>query len=117
MKKEIIITSIIALLSLFFTLGGDKSLSHDMLMWLCIVFVIIFYFSIALFLKEKPKDEREEAHFKKADRVAYVVSTFLLASYITYQGIWTEIDPFLSAILGVIVLSRTFVLFHSQKEN
>ncbi len=117
MKKEIIVTGIITALSVFFALGGDKSLSHYMLMWLCIVFVVIFYFSIALFLKEKPRDEREEAHFKKADRLAYVVATFLLASYIAYQGIWSEIDPVLSAILGIIVLSRTIILLNSQKDN
>lgn len=117
MTKETIVAGILSILLIFFALGGADTLSHFMLMWLCIVFIIIFCFGVAMFLKEKPRDEREEAHFIKADRTAYILGTICIALYIAWQGIWTNVDPTLSAILAGVIIVRITVLLRSQREN
>ncbi|MES2409474.1 MAG: hypothetical protein V4509_04220 [Patescibacteria group bacterium] len=117
MKKEIIVTFVLALLLAFFSTGGDRLLSHFMLMWVCIAFIILFVIGVILFLKEKPRDERDEVHYMNADRKAYMFGSIFLAGIVVYQGMWGFIDPLFPVVLLIMILSRMLFLYSSRNNN
>ncbi|MDB5204266.1 MAG: hypothetical protein JWP09_294 [Candidatus Taylorbacteria bacterium] len=117
MKKEIIITSLLTALLAFFTIGGDRLLSHFMLMWVCIAFTFIFLFGVIFFLKEKPQDERELQHYMDADRKAYMFGSICLAVVIVHQGIWGVIEPLFPVVLLAMVLSRAIFLGSNRSHH
>mgnify|MGYP001610622678 CR=1 FL=1 len=63
---------------------------------------------------EKAADERELVHKMHAGRVAYLSGIAILTLALVFQGFAHDIDPWISATLGVMVISKLFARLYSE---
>ena len=101
----IIVLAFLVMLGLFAnptSFWMPTQLTHIMLGGLIVLFGIV----TTLLLKEKPSDEREEAHQMYAGRVGYLTVTSLLMLGIVVQVITDTVDIWLVLGLGGAVLAK-----------
>lgn len=82
------------------------------------VMLALFILSIFAFLgfiwKERARDERESAHQRTAARVSFFIGSVALTMGIIVQALRHEIDPWLVATLGIMVLTKIVVRIYSN---
>lgn len=86
----------------------------QMQMLLSGVFVAVFAVVIAVFWREKPHDEREEAHAAFAGRVAFFAGTTTMAIGIVYQSMQHAIEPWLALSLIVMLASKVLARIYAR---
>ncbi len=64
---------------------------------------------------EQAHDEREALHKMHAGRVAYLSGIAVLTVGLVVQGFAHSIDPWVSAALGVMVISKLAARFYSER--
>jgi len=64
---------------------------------------------------ERSNDERETLHKMHAGRVAYLSGIAVLTCALIVQGFAHAIDPWISVALGVMVISKLFARFYSER--
>lgn len=80
--------------------------------------VLILFGLFALFVwREKPQDEREEAHAHFAGRTAYLLGGSMLVIGMVTQSFVHTIDPWLPATLLVMILGKLFALLWSRSRH
>lgn len=86
-------------------------------MMLSAVFAAVFGIFIALFWREQPRDEREEAHAAFSGRVAFFVGTTTIALGIVYQSLQHSIDWWLPTVLVVMIVSKYIARMYAQSRR
>ena len=116
-KKEIVVIGVLIILIILFVnpfyFWMPDSLEKVMLAGMIIVFGIFSN----LVLKEKPQDEREKDHLMKSSRAGYLAGGITLMVIIVIQALQGEVDEWLLAALGVMVLVKFIVSLYNQKNN
>jgi hypothetical protein len=64
---------------------------------------------------EGSQDEREMLHKMHAGRIAYLSGVAVLTAALVVQGFAHDIDPWISAALGVMVISKLVARFYSER--
>ncbi|MBI5406000.1 hypothetical protein HY972_03135 [Candidatus Kaiserbacteria bacterium] len=64
---------------------------------------------------ERADDEREAVHTMHAGRVAYLTGIAVLTLALVFQGFSDSIDPWISAALGAMVVSKLVARLHSER--
>lgn len=78
-------------------------------------FVPFFGLFIALFWREQPQDEREEAHSAFSGKVAFFTGTSTLAIAIVYQSLHHAIDWWVAFALIVMITSKFVARMFARK--
>ena len=83
--------------------------------------MILLGFSAVAFLlyagvvfREQARDERESDHLHRASRWGYLVGVVTLSLIIVVQNLMHDVDPWLMAALGVMVVTKLLVFRWSQ---
>ena len=63
---------------------------------------------------ERTDDEREVLHKMHAGRIAYLSGIAILSLALIFQGLAHAIDPWISAALGVMVISKLLARLYSE---
>lgn len=69
----------------------------------------------ALVMNEKANDEREVLHKMQAGRIAYISGIVVLTIALVYQGFSHNLDPWIPATLGVMVVSKLLARIYSER--
>jgi uncharacterized membrane protein YobD (UPF0266 family) len=85
-----------------------------LLMMLAIVLALIFAIFAIFVWKEKPADEREAFHGMHAGRVAFLVGSGFIVLGIIVQTFSHQVDAWLVAALGVMVLTKLAGLIYTR---
>jgi hypothetical protein len=80
------------------------------------VFTVLFMVFAAFVWREDPQDERESHHVVLAGRLAFLAGAGLLALGIVVQTFTRTLDFWLPAVLGVMILSKTFALAYYRSK-
>ncbi len=80
---------------------------------LCVLAAALALFAGAVF-REKAQDERESSHLYRASRWGYLVGLVALSVLVIVQDVLHRLDPWLLAILGLMVVTKLVVLRWSQ---
>jgi hypothetical protein len=81
------------------------------------VLAAVFALYAGLIFREKPADERESLHLYKASRIAYLAGTITLTAVIVVQDILHQLDVWLVAVLGVMIVTKLIVLLWARYKN
>lgn len=83
-------------------------------MFLLVVFIVVFLAYMAVVWNESARDEREHVHQLMAGRISFFVGTSALTIGIIVQTMHHNIDPWLVAALGVMILTKIVVRMYTQ---
>ncbi len=62
---------------------------------------------VGLILRERPQDEREEAHIRQAGRVGYLLGTLVLTLGVVVESmVHHTVDPWLLVALGALIVGK-----------
>jgi len=86
----------------------------EMQMILLCVFAAAFALYAGVVFREQAKDERESNHLYRASRWGYLVGVVALSLLIVVQDVLHRLDPWLVAILGLMVVTKLVVLRWAQ---
>ena len=78
---------------------------------LLVLFAALF---IGLIWKERVKDERESLHRHISSRFAYLASVAVLTLGIIFQTVKENLDPWLVAVICIMILGKLFGLIYSR---
>ena len=70
---------------------------------------------VGFVMYEQAHDEREVLHKMHAGRIAYLSGIAVLTTALVVQGLNHTIDPWISIALGVMVISKLFTRFYSER--
>ena len=112
--KEIATIAIILCLLVFLLNPFNFWMPSDVVLMLAVSLLIFFGIFAGLILREKTRDEREAFHIMLADRIAYLLGSFLLVLGIVLQSIYSHVDFWLILTLGVMLLTKLLVLVWSK---
>jgi hypothetical protein len=115
--KEILMAVGLIIILVFLLNPFDIYYSNMVLMSSLTVLILLFIFFSIFILKDKPVDEREEAHQSFAGRVAYLCGTAVMITGIVVQSISHSIDIWLVVALGVMIVSKLLATTHIERNN
>lgn len=78
------------------------------------LFILSCFAFLGFIWKEHAQDEREEAHQYTAARVSFFIGSLILTLGIILQALMHEIDPWLVATLGIMVLTKIVTRIYSN---
>ena len=81
----------------------------EMQMILLCVFAAAFALYAGVVFREQPRDERENKHLYLASRWGYLIGVVSLSVLIVVQDVLHRLDPWLLAILGIMVITKLVV--------
>ena len=115
-KKEIIAGVVLIGLSVFL-LNPFNFWMPAMTVYIVCAFVLAtFVLYLGFILKEKPKDEREEAHLLVASRTGYLAGVTVLTGIFLYQAFTSHPAPEIVIALTVMVIGKLAGLAHGQRK-
>jgi len=83
-------------------------------MLLLCVFAAAFALYAGVVFREQARDEREHQHLYLASRWAYLVGVVAVSVIIVVQDILHQLDPWMLAVLGIMVITKLVVLRWAQ---
>ena len=86
----------------------------EMQMLLLALFAAAFALYAGVVFREQAKDERESTHLYMASRWGYLIGVVALSVVIVVQDVMHRLDPWLLAILGLMVVVKLVVLRWAQ---
>jgi len=115
--QEIFIS--IVLLVLLFLMWNPMHMGMGSSVEMLVVLAIAVAFAIfAIFIwREKPADEREEAHFSFAGRSAFLAGSTFLVLGIVMQSFRHSLDIWLVFTLGIMILAKAGGLLYTSNKN
>jgi hypothetical protein len=78
------------------------------MLFLCVLAAALALYAGAVF-REKARDERESSNLYRASRWGYLVGLVALSALVVAQDILHRLDPWLLAILGLMVITKMIV--------
>ncbi len=117
-KLSEIIVALVLVIILFVKADPFHWLMPDAVQMIVLcVLAAVFALYAGLIFREKPADERESLHLYKASRIAYLAGTIALTVVIVVQDILHQLDIWLVAVLGVMIVTKLVVLLYSRYKN
>ncbi len=119
MKKASEIVVALALVAVLFFLADPFGLlmpTEVQMVLLCVLAAAVAVYA-GLVFREKPADERESLHLYKASRIAYLAGTVALTAVIVVQDILHRLDPWVPAVLGVMIVTKLIALLYARYKN
>lgn len=111
---EIISALVILGIALLFLNPGHLTMPESVISMLVVALLVAFLTFVALLLKEKPSDEREERHILTAGRISYIVGVATLVTGIIIQSMHHDIDPWLVLALCAMIFSKLISRMYSR---
>lgn len=81
------------------------------------IFAAVFAVFIAMFWRESPRDEREEAHAAFAGRVAFFAGSTTMALGVVIQSIQHTLDGWLPTIFIIMIISKSVARAYASKKR
>ncbi len=83
-------------------------------MLLLCLFAAAFALYAGVVFREQARDERESNHLYRASRWGYLVGVVTLSVVIVVQDVMHQLDPWMLAVLGIMVVTKLVVLRWAQ---
>lgn len=116
-KREIIAGVILIAFSLFLLNPFDIWMAPMMVYLASAIVLAVFVVYFGLIMKEKPLDEREEAHLMTASRTGYLAGIISLAVIFLYQAFTTSHPSKEVTLVIVIMILAKLVGFAISKKR
>jgi hypothetical protein len=117
-KLSEIIVALVLVVILFIKADPFHWLMPDALQMIILcVLAAVFALYAGLIFREKAADERESLHLYKASRIAYLAGTITLTAVIVVQDILHQLDVWLVAVLGIMIVTKLIVLLWARYKN
>ncbi len=115
--QEIIVSGVLIILLVLFLNPFGFWMPPILLMMMVLGFVVIFSLFASFIWRENDGDEREGLHKMMAGRIAFLAGTATLVIAIIVQNFRHELDAWLVATLGVMILAKIIGLIYSKIKN
>ncbi len=114
-SQEIITATILIGLAFLLLNPWDFWMPNMMLVSLLALALVVFAFFASFILRERPFDERDEAHRTLAGRAAFLVGSGVTILGIIVQAISHSVDPWLVFVLSSMVVVKIGTRFWSDR--
>lgn len=115
--KEIALAFILLILLGVFLNPWDILMPTKAAMMFTAIFLVAFALFAALLWRERAADEREEFHFMRADRAAFIVGAGTLVLALSWEVFTHSISTGVIAALAAMILTKLAVLSYSRLHN
>ncbi len=112
-----IIISLILLVLLGLVFHPQSWMPPMAVTFLALGLAVVFTVFAIFFWREQAQDEREGLHRLMAGRVAFLTGAAVLVLGIVSQTVQHQLDPWLIATLGAMVLAKMGCRIYSQLKN
>lgn len=112
--QEIFVSSALIVLIVLFLNPFDFWMPNALLLMMVAGLIVAFALFASFVWRENVKDEREALHGLMAGRIAYLTGAGGLIIGIIVQSLQHNLDGWLVAILGVMILAKIITLIYGR---
>lgn len=115
--NELILSGILIILLVLLLNPFGFWMPTTILMMMVVSLVVVFAIYISFFWKENTRDEREVFHKILAGRAAFLAGTGTLVVGIIIQSFQHNLDFWLAATLGIMIIAKIIGRIYSQVKH